>query len=135
MNPSSGGQPVQNPAAQANIQPLSGEPPLTLYRDRQQVMLQPGTELDRFGEPSGNVTYAFRTPYSNRSLPPQWANRNYFAYRVQRPLQVLRGSAVPWFEQPGGGTAYVLPTSVEELLAEGVLVEMPPTEAPRPPME
>lgn len=108
---------------------------MTLYRDRRQIMLQPGTELDRFGEPGGNVTYVARTPYNHRSLPPQWASRHYYAYRVQRPLQVLRGTAVPWFEQPGGGTAYVLPTSIEELLAEGILVEMPAVEAQRPPME
>ncbi|GAA0525666.1 TNT domain-containing protein [Saccharopolyspora thermophila] len=115
------------------IQPLSGEPPLTLYRDRRVVMLQPGTELDRFGEPNGNVTYAMRTPYTHRSLPPQWANRSYFAYRVQRPIQALRGTAVPWFEQPGGGTAFVLPAPISDLLADGTLAEMPATE--RPPME
>ncbi|WP_263249631.1 TNT domain-containing protein [Saccharopolyspora rosea] len=96
-------------------------------------MLQPGTELDRFGEHGGNVLYAMRTPYSNRSLPPQWANRSYFAFRVQRPVQALRGTAVPWFEQPGGGTAYVMPGSVADLLADGTLVEVPNSE--RPPME
>lgn len=96
-------------------------------------MLQPGTEVDRFGEPNGNVVYAMRTPYTHRSLPPQWANRSYFAYRVQRPVQALRGTAVPWFEQPGGGTAFVLPGSINDLLADGTLAEMPATE--RPPME
>ncbi|MGI8308444.1 glycohydrolase toxin TNT-related protein [Saccharopolyspora hattusasensis] len=115
------------------IQPLSGEPPLTLYRDRRIVMLQPGTELDRFGEPNGNVTYTIRTPYTHRSLPPQWSNRSYFAYRVQRPLQAMRGTAVPWFEQPGGGTAFVLPATISELLADGTLAEMPAND--RPPME
>ncbi|WP_433873835.1 TNT domain-containing protein [Saccharopolyspora sp. CA-218241] len=98
-------------------------------------MLQPGTELDRFGEPAGNVTYAARTPYSQRSLPPQWAQRSYVAYRVQRPLQALRGVAVPWFEQPGGGTAFVLPAAVNDLLADGALVEIPGNEVQRPPME
>lgn len=108
---------------------------MTLYRDRRQMMLQPGTELDRFGDPTGNVTYAIRTPYAQRSLPPQWSTRPYVAYRLQRPLQVLRGAAVPWFEQPGGGTAYVLPTAISELLADGTLVEIPNAEAPRPPAE
>ncbi len=96
-------------------------------------MLQPGTELDRFGEPNGNVTYTIRTPYTHRSLPPQWSNRSYFAYRVQRPLQALRGTAVPWFEQPGGGTAFVLPATISELLADGTLAEMPAND--RPPIE
>ncbi|PRW61850.1 TNT domain-containing protein, partial [Actinopolyspora mortivallis] len=137
-----GGQPPGAPAAppprtagDQPIQPLRGEPPLTLYRNRQTMMLQPGAELDRFGEPDGNVMYAIRTPYNQRSLPPQWASRNYFAYRVQRPVQVLGGTAVPWFEQPGGGTAYVLPASVNELLADGTLVALSGNEAARPPME
>ncbi|MER5393023.1 glycohydrolase toxin TNT-related protein [Saccharopolyspora sp. NPDC002686] len=134
--PQGGGQ---QPGGQAGppggqqIQPLNGEPPLTLYRDRRVIMLQPGTELDRFGEPNGNVVYAMRTPYTHRSLPPQWSNRSYFAYRIQRPIQAMRGTAVPWFEQPGGGTAFVLPASISELLADGTLAEMPATE--RPPME
>lgn len=142
------GQPAQQPAQQqpaqqqsaqqpqgqgGQIQPLRGEPPLTLYRDRRQLVLQPGTELDRFGEPAGNVTYAAHTPYNLRSLPPQWSARPYAAYRVQRPLNALRGTAVPWFEQPGGGTAYVLPSAISDLLADGSLVEIP--EAQRPPME
>lgn len=132
--PQAGGQQpgAQQPGGQ-QIQPLNGEPPLTLYRDRRVIMLQPGTEVDRFGEPNGNVVYAMRTPYTHRSLPPQWANRSYFAYRVQRPVQALRGTAVPWFEQPGGGTAFVLPGSINDLLADGTLAEMPATE--RPPME
>ncbi|SDZ05503.1 Protein of unknown function [Saccharopolyspora shandongensis] len=129
-----GGQPQGGqPQGGQQIQPLSGEPPLTLYRDRRIVMLQPGTELDRFGEPNGNVTYTIRTPYTHRSLPPQWSNRSYFAYRVQRPIQALRGTAVPWFEQPGGGTAFVLPTTIGDLLADGSLAEMPAND--RPPME
>ncbi|MBB5154882.1 TNT domain-containing protein [Saccharopolyspora phatthalungensis] len=128
-----GAQPGQPQGGGQQIQPLGGEPPLTLYRDRRIVVLQPGTELDRFGEPNGNVTYAIRTPYTHRSLPPQWANRSYFAYRVQRPIQALRGTAVPWFEQPGGGTAFVLPTTVNDLLADGTLAEMPAND--RPPME
>ena len=115
---------------------MQGEPPLTLYRDRRSVVLQPGTELDRFGEPHGNVTYAARTPYTQRSLPPQWAGRSYLAYRVQRPVQVLRGTAVPWFEQAGGGTAYVLPGTVSDLIADGTPIALSGVDAPpRPPME
>lgn len=128
------GQPANGQAQQGQqIQPLNGEPPLTLYRDRRIVMLQPGTELDRFGEPNGNVLYTVRTPYTHRSLPPQWSNRTYSAYRVQRPIQALRGTAVAWFEQPGGGTAFVLPAAVSDLIADGTLAEMPSGE--RPPME
>lgn len=110
--------------AGADIQPLPGEPPLTLLRDRRLVELPAGTSVDRFGTPQGNLVYAARTPYANRSLPPEWVNHGYHVYRVQRPLAALAGVAVPWFGQPGGGTAYVLPRSVQELLDDGTLVEV-----------
>ncbi|WP_067477180.1 TNT domain-containing protein [Actinomadura hibisca] len=106
------------------IQPLPGEPPLTLFRERQMVELQAGTMLDRFGETGGNLVYAAHTPFERRSLPPDWAGRPYHLYRVERPMWVLTGVAVPWFEQPGGGVGYVLSRSVGELLGDGGLVEV-----------
>jgi hypothetical protein len=106
------------------IQPLPGEPPLTLLRDRREVELSPGTVVDRFGAPGGNFVFEARTPYENRSLPPEWVNSGYHVYRVERPLLALTGVAVPWFGQPGGGTAYVLPRSVQDLLADGTLTEV-----------
>jgi hypothetical protein len=107
------------------IQPLPGEPPLTLFRGKRLTELAPGTEIDRFGDPDGNLTYAAGTPYAERSLVPEWIERPFHTYRVARPLQVLSGSAIPWFEQTGGGTAYLLPESVGDLLADGRLVEVP----------
>jgi hypothetical protein len=117
-------------APQWKIQPLPGEPPLTLYRDKRLVLLPPGTEIDRYGDPTGNVAYAARTQYQHRSLPPDWSGFPYHAYRLQRPLEVLTGLAVPWFEQPGGGTAFVLPRAIAELIKDGSLVEV---ETARPP--
>lgn len=121
-----GGAPdsAQQPPAARRIQPLPGEPPLTLYRDKRVVLLPAGTELDRFGDSSGNVTYAARTPYAQRSLPVDWNDLTYHAYRLRRPLEALTGHAVPWFEQPGGGQAFVLTSSVADLVAEGSLVEV-----------
>ena len=60
-------------------------------------------------------------PFEQRSLPPPWANLPYHVYRVRRELQVISGLAVPWFDQPGGGTAYVLPHPVAQLVADGSL--------------
>jgi hypothetical protein len=118
-------------APQWRIQPLPGDPPLTLYRDKRMVLLPPGTEVDRFGEENGNVTYAARTPYRHRSLPTDWSSLPFHAYRLQRPLEALTGLAVPWFEQPGGGTAFVLPRSIAELMADGSLVEIEEAAIPR----
>jgi hypothetical protein len=112
------------------ISPMAGEPPLTLFRGKELRELPAGSELDRFGGPNGNLTYAAGTPFAERSLVPEWVNRPYHVYRVQRPLEALAGVAIPWFNQPGGGSAYLLPASVEELLAEGDLIELDPGEPP-----
>ncbi|ETA66303.1 glycohydrolase toxin TNT-related protein [Haloechinothrix halophila] len=112
------------------IQPLPGEPPLTLFRGKQMEDLPIGSEIDRFGRPDGNLTYAAGTPFEERSLVPEWVNRPYHVYRVQRPIEALSGVAIPWFNQPGGGTAYVLPAAIEDLVADGVLVELDPGEPP-----
>ncbi|MBE1581673.1 glycohydrolase toxin TNT-related protein [Amycolatopsis roodepoortensis] len=112
------------------ISPLNGEPPLTLFRGKELRELPAGSELDRFGGPNGNLTYAAGTPFEERSLVPEWVNRPYHVYRVQRPLEALAGVAIPWFNQPGGGSAYLLPASIEELLAEGDLIELDPGEPP-----
>ncbi|PWV70506.1 Protein of unknown function [Prauserella marina] len=112
------------------IHPMSGEPPLTLFRGKEVRELPAGSELDRFGGPNGNLTYAAGTPFEERSLVPEWVSRPYHVYRVQRPLEALHGVAIPWFNQPGGGAAYLLPASIEELLAEGDLIELDPGEPP-----
>ncbi|EHK88377.1 hypothetical protein SZMC14600_05676, partial [Saccharomonospora azurea SZMC 14600] len=112
------------------IQPLPGEPPLTLFRGKEMRELPVGSELDRFGGPNGNLTYAAGTPFEERSLVPEWVNRPYHVYRVQRPIRVLAGVAIPWFNQPGGGAAYLLPASVEDLLADGDLIELEPSDPP-----
>ncbi|HTI26425.1 MAG TPA: TNT domain-containing protein [Kutzneria sp.] len=114
------------------IQPLRGEPPLTLFRGKRVIELPQGVEVDRFGQPDGNLTYAGGTPFPLRSLVPEWVGRPYHVYRLQQPVQALAGVAVPWFGQPGGGTAYLLPKSIDELLADGTLIEVrqgtpPPT--------
>lgn len=112
------------------VQPLPGEPPLTLFRGKRIVELATGTEIDRFGDPDGNLTYAAGTPFSKRSLVPDWINRSYHTYRVARPIQAVTGTAIPWFDQAGGGTAYLLPDAIEKLLSTGQLVEVPGRKPP-----
>jgi hypothetical protein len=116
--------PQQQTVEIPKIQPLKGEPPLSLLRDRQITELPAGTEVDRYGGHGGNTAYAARTPFPQRSLPADWQEREYHVYRLLRPLQALTGTAVPWFEQPGGGTAYVFERSIAYLLADGTLLEV-----------
>lgn len=106
------------------IQPLLGEPPLTLFRGKRTVVLSPGTQVDRYGDPVGNVTYEAGTPFPARSVVPGWVRRPYHAYRIVAPVDALTGTAIPWFEQPGGGTAFVLSHSVADLLSAGALTEV-----------
>jgi hypothetical protein len=117
-----------------DIQALPDEPPLSLFRDRALVTVPVGTEIDRFGDESGNLVYAAGTMYGNRSLPPDWLNRRYHVYRVRQPIPAVQGVAVPWFGQVGGGTGYFLPRSVRDLLEAGSLVEIAEvtTEPPAP---
>jgi len=103
------------------IDALPGDPPLTLFRHLRQLVVQPGTLLDRLGTPEGNVTYLADTPFPMRSLPSELMQQPYTVYRVRRPVEALMGKAVAWFGQPGGGSACVLPASIERLLAVGVL--------------
>ncbi|MFE9744963.1 TNT domain-containing protein [Saccharothrix saharensis] len=123
---------TQEPKPQRSwpISPMNGEPPLTLFRHKKMVELPAGMEVDRFGEGEGNLVYAAGTPFAQRSLVPSWINRPYHVYRLRRPVEVLTGVAVPWFEQPGGGTAYLMPKTIDDLVADGVLVEVAGQEAP-----
>ncbi|MFL6111808.1 MAG: TNT domain-containing protein, partial [Catenulispora sp.] len=107
------------------ITPLAQDPPTTLYTDHRLTVLTPGIEVDRFGDQLGNTVYAARTRYPHRSLPPDYIEREYRVYRVRDPLRALVGTAIPWFGQPGGGTAYLLPRPIRDLLREGALVEIP----------
>lgn len=117
----------------ADIQPLPDEPPLSLFRDREDVVIPVGTELDRFGAEAGNLVYAAGTMFGHRSLPPDWLNRRYHVYRVQQPVPASKGIAVPWFGQVGGGTGYFLARSVGDLLADGSLVEVAAAALQSPP--
>ncbi|QQQ75840.1 TNT domain-containing protein [Saccharothrix sp. 6-C] len=116
----------------ADIQPMPDEPPLSLFRDRENVVIPVGAEIDRFGAELGNLVYTAGTMFGHRSLPPDWLNRRYHVYRVQKPVPALKGVAVPWFGQVGGGTGFFLASSVRDLLADGSLVEVPPPPVQQP---
>ena len=119
------------PGSEWPITPLPGEPPLTLFRGKRMIELEPGMEFDRFGDDDGNLVYVAGTPFSERSLVPEWIDRPYHVYRVRQPVQVLSGAAIPWFDQPGGGQAYLLPDTIGDLLAHGHIVEVDSGEPPR----
>lgn len=116
---------AKRPTAEWPIQPVGGDVGLQMYGGKRLVTLPPGTELDRYGEPSGNTLYAARTEWENRSEPAEIRDWPYHVYRLRRPVRAVTGTVIPWYDQPGGGTAYVLERPVADLLAEGAVEEIP----------
>jgi hypothetical protein len=114
----------RNTAAALNdwpVQPLPGEPPLTLLAGKRIAVLMPGRELVRYGPPTGNLTFAAGTDFGAMSLRAEREQQGPRSYTVVRELRVLCGETVPWHEQAGGGTAYLLPQAVERHVADGSL--------------
>ncbi|RZS36909.1 uncharacterized protein DUF4237 [Herbihabitans rhizosphaerae] len=130
QSPASPQQGAQSQRQEWPIKPMSGEPPLTLFRGKRMSELEADAEIDRFGDQDGNLVYAAGTPFAQRSLVPEWIDRPYRVYRTTRSLEVLTGIAIPWFDQPGGGTAYLLPGPISELVADGFLEEVPDRRRP-----
>lgn len=114
--------PLQTAAELADwpIQPVDGEPPLTLLRNKRIVRLTAGTVVLRFGDDSGNLVHHDETRFPTTSLPIE-RERHERRYRVRRPLTVLLGIAVPWAGLPGGAVSYVLPKKIREHLGDGSL--------------
>ncbi|MEO6879719.1 MAG: TNT domain-containing protein [Mycobacteriaceae bacterium] len=103
------------------FEPGPADPPLSLLRRLRRVVLPVGATVDRLGESSGTFVWVAHTPWPLRSLPREHGRRPYAAFTLRRGVEALAGEAVPWFGQPGGGTAFVLPCSVARLVAMGAL--------------
>lgn len=89
----------------------------------QNITLQPGTIIQRFGGTGSNFVAPYYTDPFSLSLPyyqlPNMYNPN--LYVVNQPINVLAGQAAPWFGQYGGGTQYVLPEIIRQLLESGAI--------------
>jgi hypothetical protein len=92
--------------------------------DGEPIVLEPGAELDRFGPPEGRVLAEARTPFAQRSLPPDHLTAGYHRYRVAEPLPVWRTVSAAWFAQPGGGVRYRTTYPVADLVALGYLSDI-----------
>ena len=89
--------------------------------DSAPASLIPGAKVDRYGSPNGTFVSPDGTPFPNRSLPASSASKPLNTYEVAKPIQVDVGSAAPWFNQPGEGTQFELPRTVQDLLDSGHL--------------
>lgn len=108
------------------MQPLDGEPPLSIYDGKREGEVQVGYEVDRFGDSAGNTVFVAGTAPPSRGITPEQASAPYRRYRVTAPFEVLVGYVRPRPDlgMPGGGQAYVLPQSVQRLVEGRWLVEL-----------
>lgn len=80
------------------------------------MILEVGTQVDRFGSENGTYVSAADAPFDQRSLPPSSLSTpvdglypyGYHIYTVVKPLMVEGGLIAPWFGQPGLGTQFNL---------------------------
>ena len=81
-----------------------------------------GTQIDRYGEPSGRFLAPEGTPFGNRSIPPTHRAESLYVYEIVRPLPVQSGPAAPWFGFPGGGTQYYTGgRTINDLIRDGFI--------------
>jgi hypothetical protein len=102
---------------QLNYPPENGFVPGTKHTET----LQPGTIIDRFGGESGTFVAPEGVPFAERAIPPWQYAAGYHRYEVLKPIEVDAGTAIPWFNQSGGGTQYDLKYSIEYLIDGGYL--------------
>ncbi|MCS6973595.1 MAG: TNT domain-containing protein [Cyclobacteriaceae bacterium] len=87
----------------------------------ERTFLMPGEQISRYGSGAGKFFSPAGTPLPMRALPPG-ANTNIFnTYKVLKPFEVQAGKIAPAFGQPGLGTQYLSPVSVDVLLKRGII--------------
>ena len=98
------------------------------------MVLEVGTQVDRFGSEYGNYVSAADAPYDQRSLPPDSLNTppgglypyGYHIYTVTKRLTVEGGPIGPWFGQPGLGAQFYIGETgnILKLIDLGYLVKV-----------
>ncbi|WP_034289599.1 TNT domain-containing protein [Amycolatopsis benzoatilytica] len=102
------------------IQPVPGDPPLTLLRNKRLTRLAEGTVVLRFGEEPGNLVHHPAVRFPTTSLPLE-RERVTSTFRLRRALHAIAGVTVPWASLPGGAVAYVLPKPIADHESDGSL--------------
>ena len=92
----------------------------------QNTTLPAGTKIIRYGKPTSEFAAPVGTPPWALSIPPTSSPLQLNTYQLTQAIpNVQCGIAAPWYFQFGGGTQYVLPSTVQQLLQSGVLVPVP----------
>lgn len=112
------------PAWQSPLVVLSDDPPVESFASVTTAVVE-DIEVDRYGDPDGNLVFVADTPFDQRGLPEPYAERPYHRYRIggERWQVVAVVSA-------DGGHGYVLPKAISEYLRSGHLEEITPSNHP-----
>ncbi|MGH3860816.1 TNT domain-containing protein [Actinokineospora sp.] len=112
------GQDEEIPWWQAPFGTLSElDPPLQEFTQVMAV-LPADLEVDRYGTPDGNLVYAADTPFEQRGLPADHAEREYHRYRLPYTWSVITAVS------PAGGRIYLLPQPIAHYLGTGEIQEI-----------
>jgi hypothetical protein len=88
--------------------------------------LKPGDLIDRYGTEEGTFASPAGTPFEQRGLPAYYEQAKTLSqYWVSSEFDVNTGAAAPAFGMPGLGIQYELPSSVADLIEQGLLERVP----------
>jgi hypothetical protein len=106
------------PAWQSPLVVLADDPPVESFASVTTAVVE-AIEVDRHGDPAGNLVFVADTPFDQRGLPPEHAERPYHRYRIgTEPWRVVAVTSA------AGGRGYVLPKPISEYLRSGHLEEI-----------
>jgi hypothetical protein len=86
-------------------------------------VLKPGTQIDRYGLPTGRFASPAGTGRGMRALRPG-SSTDLTTYEVTRRLPAETGVVAPWFGETGLGIQYRLPAPVADLIEAGYLTKV-----------
>jgi RHS repeat-associated protein len=102
-------------------------PPNRGFRFSTKGYVPKGTIIDRIGRPSGRYAGRIGATISERGIPQGSEYLEYHRYEVLKPISAEIGPAasVPEFGAVGGATQYLFDKSIETLVQQGFLKEIP----------
>ncbi|WP_304270230.1 glycohydrolase toxin TNT-related protein [Phascolarctobacterium succinatutens] len=91
----------------------------------EKTVLPKGTVISRYGSNRGKYTSPDGTSLGERSLDKKTRYDNELhRFKLTEEFECIEGVVAPWFDQVGRGIQYKFSKSIEQLIKEGVLIEI-----------
>ena len=91
----------------------------------EKTTLPKGTVVSRYGSNRGKYTSPDGTSLGERSLDKKTRYDNELhRFKLTKEFECIEGVVAPWFDQVGRGIQYKFSKSIEQLIKEGVLIEI-----------